>query len=144
MSYADKATRAAFIQIYACIDSVDMVLRSEFHNKTKVKRNLNAIKNQAWKACDAIMADLDEDQRSGIIRFTKNSNVVILPKSDVRLKDELYIVPRDVFDRLILAPGNECCFCTKEGKEIKRCQRRKDLASCGLATSSSGECPYQM
>lgn len=83
-------------------------------------------------------------RKKGMIRFVKNSDVTPVPKTDVRLKKELYIVPEEEFNRLILSPGNECCFCTKEGKEIKRCQRRKDLAGCGLAGDDKNECPYQM
>lgn len=143
-SYANKATKEAFVRMYTCVDSVKLLLETDFLGKSKVKRNLKAVENHAWKVCDAIMEDLDEDQRKGMIRFVKNSDVTPIPKSDVRHKKELYIVPEEEFNRLILSPGNECCFCTKEGKEIKRCQRRKDLAGCGLAGDDKSECPYQM
>lgn len=32
---------------------------------------------------------------------------------------------------------------TKEGKEVKRCERRKDLLECGVIPWGSKECPYQ-
>ena len=36
-----------------------------------------------------------------------------------------------------------CPFCGGEGKEVKRCERRKDLLACGVIPWGSKECPYQ-
>lgn len=143
-NYANKADKEIIVTLAACVGFADVLLQCDFRNKKKAKRNLQAMLNQAVKTMDSVVDGLDDEQVKAIVRFAKNSELMVLPKSDVRLRKELYIVPQEEFDRLILAPGNECCFCTKEGKEIKRCQRRKDLANCGLAASSSGECPYQM
>ena len=143
-NYANKATKQIMVQLAACVGFADVLLQCDFRNKSKTKRSLQAMLNHATKAMDAIKDGLDDDQVRAIVRFAENSELMVLPKSDVRLNKELYIVPQEEFNRLILSPGNECCFCSKEGKEIKRCQRRKDLANCGLAANSKSECPYQM
>ena len=40
--------------------------------------------------------------------------------------------------------NEDCGFCVKEGKEIKKCQRRRDLLKCGVIKGQmSGDCPYK-
>ena len=60
-----------------------------------------------------------------------------------RANYDSYIIPTQVFDRLMEDAIGECAFCTKQGKEVKKCQKRRDLAKCGIVTDRAGECPYQ-
>lgn len=90
--YANKATKQIIVQLAGCTGFADVLLQCDFRNKSKAKRSLQAMYNHAQKAMDDVIDGLDQTQVEAIIRFAKNSELMILPKSDVRLNKELYIV----------------------------------------------------
>ena len=117
--YANKAVKEIVVVLAGCIGYADTL-----------------------KALEAIMEGLDTDQVQGMLRFANSCNLMAVPKHNPAAQKECYICPVDAFDRLVLEPTGECAFCMKEGKEVKRCQRRRDLAACGIVTEKSTECPY--
>lgn len=141
--YANKAVKEIVVVLAGCIGYADTLKGMEFRNSTKAQRSLKAMQNHAEKALEAVLDGLDEDQVQGLIRFANSCNLMAVPKHSPAAQKDYYLCPADAFDRLVLAPVGECAFCTKEGKDVKRCQRRRDLATCGIATEKSTECPYQ-
>lgn len=144
MAYVNRADKEIIVTLSGCIGYAEVLEGTTYHNSKKAKRSVAALKNHAIKALDAIMADLDTDQVRGCLRTAQNSELMLIPHSDPRTKYDSYIVPAEVFDRLVMEPVGECSFCTKEGKEVKKCQRRRDLAACAVVAGNGGECPYQM
>lgn len=141
--YANKATKEIVVVLAGCIGYADTLKGLEFRNSKKARRSLAAMQNHAEKALEAIMEGLDTDQVQGMLRFANSCNLMAVPKHNPAAQKECYICPVDAFDRLVLEPTGECAFCMKEGREVKRCQRRRDLAACGIAGETSTECPYQ-
>lgn len=141
--YANKAVKEIVVVLAGCIGYADTLKGLEFRNSTKARRSLKAMQNHAEKALEAVMDGLDEDQVHGLIRFANSCNLMAVPKHSPAAQKDYYLCPADAFDRLVLEPTGECAFCMKEGREVKRCQRRRDLAACGIATEKSTECPYQ-
>lgn len=39
--------------------------------------------------------------------------------------------------------SNPCPFCELEGKEVRKCGRRRALIRCGVVGNTEGECPYK-
>ena len=141
--YANKAVKEIVVVLAGCIGYADTLKGLEFRNSKKARRSLAAMQNHAEKALEAIMEGLDTDQVQGMLRFANSCNLMAVPKHNPAAQKECYICPVDAFDRLVLEPTGECAFCMKEGREVKRCQRRSDLAACGIAGETSTECPYQ-
>ena len=141
--YANKATKEIVVVLAGCIGYADTLKGLEFRNSTKARRSLKAMQNHAEKALEAIIEGLDTDQVQGMLHFANICNLMAVPKHNPAAQKECYICPVDAFDRLVLEPTGECAFCMKEGREVKRCQRRRDLAACGIAGETSTECPYQ-
>lgn len=141
--YANKATKEIVVVLAGCIGYADTLKGLEFRNSTKARRSLKAMQNHAEKALEAIIEGLDTDQVQGMLHFANSCNLMAVPKHNPAAQKECYICPVDAFDRLVLEPTGECAFCMKEGREVKRCQRRRDLAACGIAGETSTECPYQ-
>lgn len=141
--YANKAVKEIVVVLAGCIGYADTLKGLEFRNSKKARRSLAAMQNHAEKALEAIMEGLDTDQVLGMLRFANSCNLMAVPQHNPAAQKECYICPVDAFDRLVLEPTGECAFCMKEGREVKRCQRRRDLAACGIATEKSTECPYQ-
>lgn len=141
--YANKAVKEIVVVLAGCIGYADTLKGLEFRNSKKARRSLAAMQNHAEKALEAIMEGLDTDQVQGLIRFANSCNLMAVPKHNPTAKKDYYVCPVDAFDRLIGDVASACAFCTKEGKEVKRCQRRRDLAACGIVTEKSTECPYQ-
>ena len=141
--YANKAVKEIVVVLAGCIGYADTLKGLEFRNGKKARRSLAAMQNHAEKALEAIMEGLDEDQVQGLIRFANSCNLMAVPKHNPAAQKDYYVCPVDAFDRLIGDVASACAFCTKEGKEVKRCERRKDLLECGVIPWGSKECPYQ-
>lgn len=141
--YANKAVKEIVVVLAGCIGYADTLKGLEFRNSTKARRSLKAMQNHAEKALEAIMEGLDADQVHGLIRFANSCNLMAVPKHNPAAQKDYYVCPVDAFDRLIGDVASACAFCAKEGKEVKRCERRKDLLECGVIPWGSKECPYQ-
>lgn len=141
--YANKAVKEIVVVLAGCIGYADTLKGLEFRNSKKARRSLAAMQNHAEKALEAIMEGLDTDQVQGMLRFANSCNLMAVPKHNPTAQKDYYVCPVDAFDRLIGDVASACAFCEKEGKEVKRCERRKDLLECGVIPWGSKECPYQ-
>lgn len=141
--YANKADKEIIVVLSGCIGYADALKGLEFRNSKKARRSLAAMQNHASKALESVMDGLNPKQIEGLIRFANGMELKCVSKHNPESEKDYYICPVDAFDRLMGDVANACAFCDKEGKDVKRCQRRRDLAACGIATEKSTECPYQ-
>lgn len=143
MDYANRATKEIVVVLAGCIGYADVLAGLEYRNSKKARRSLAAMQNHASKALEAVMDGLDPEQVQGLIRFANGKELMCVPKYSPASKKDYYMCPVDAFDRLMGDVANACAFCDNEGKEVKRCDRRKDLLACGVVPLGSKECPYQ-
>lgn len=143
MDYANRATKEIVVVLAGCIGYADVLIGLEYRNSKKAKRSLAAMKNHAEKALETVMDGLDPEQVEGLIRTANGLELMCVPKHNPAAKRDYYLCPMDAFDRLMGDVANACAFCEKEGKAVKRCERRKDLLACGVVPWGSKECPYQ-
>lgn len=141
--YANRALKEIIVVLACCIDYADVLIDLNYRNRAKANRSIKAMQNHATKALDAVMDGLDQDQVRGLIRFAKGMELKCVPKYNPEAKKDYYLCPADTFDRLMGDVANACAFCEKQGKEVKRCERRRDLLACGVIPWGSKECPYQ-
>lgn len=141
--YANHATKEIIVVLAGCIGYADTLKDLEFRNSKKARRSLMAMQNHASKALEAVMDGLNREQVEGLIRTANSLELKCVTKHNPEAKKDYYICPVDVFDRLMGDVANACAFCGKQGKEVKRCERRKDLLDCGVIPWGEKECPYQ-
>lgn len=141
--YANKADKEIIVVLSGCIGYADALKGLEFRNSKKARRSLAAMQNHASKALDAVTEGLNPKQIEGLIRFANGMELKCVSKHNPESEKDYYICPVDAFDRLMGDVANACAFCDKEGNEVKRCDRRKDLLACGVVPWGSKECPYQ-
>lgn len=141
--YVNRATKEIIIVLAGCKGYADVLQQCSYNNHEKALPYITAMGENANKALEIIMDGLDQDQVKGITRFADNMQLMAMPKFNPRSQYDCYVVPADVFDRLFADVVTDCAFCVKEGKEVERCQRRRDLAACGVVMGSNGSCPYQ-
>lgn len=143
MSYINSRMKEEIAVLATLVEYCEDMAHSEEPEFKKSRRQAQAMARNAQKVFDAAIEDLDTDQLFAILRLAKQTRFALVQKSSPRAHYDTYIVKEETFRRLVMDPAGECSFCTKEGKEIKSCQRRKDLAECGVVTDSKTECPYQ-
>lgn len=143
VDYANKAVKEIIVVLAGCIGYADTLKDLDFRNSKKARRSLMAMQNHASKALDAVTEGLNPKQIEGLIRFANGMELKCVSKHNPESEKDYYICPVDAFDRLMGDVTNACAFCGKEGKEVKRCDRRKDLLACGVVPWGSKECPYQ-
>lgn len=141
--YANHATKEIIVVLAGCIGYADTLKDLDFRNSKKARRSLMAMQNHASKALKAVMDGLNPEQVEGLIRTANSLELKCVTKHNPEAKKDYYICPVDVFDRLMGDVANACAFCDKQGKEVKRCERRKDLLDCGVIPWGEKECPYQ-
>ena len=141
--YANKADKEIIVVLSGCIGYADTLKGLEFRNSENAKCSLAEMRNNASKALDAVTEGLNPKQIEGLIRFANGMELKCVSKHNTESEKDYYICPVDAFDRLMGDVANACVFCDKEGNEVKRCDRRKDLLACGVVPWGSKECPYQ-
>lgn len=141
--YANTADKEIIVVLSGCIGYADTLKGLEFRNSEKARSSLAEMQNHASKALEAVMYGLNPEQVEGLIRFANGMELMCVPKHSPASKKDYYMCPVDAFDRLMGDVANVCAFCDKEGKEVKRCDRRKGLLACGVVPWGSKECPYQ-
>lgn len=129
--YANHATKEIIVVLAGCIGYADTLKGLDFRNSKKARRSLMAMQNHASKALEAVMDGLNQEQVEGLIRTANSLELKCVTKQNPEAKKDYYICPVDAFDRLMGDVANACAFCDKQGKEVKRCERRKDLLDCG-------------
>lgn len=88
---------------------------------------------------------VDPDQCRVMVKVAENSYIRIMPKVAAQCAPGTAwaIVERQVLERITAGSLSDCMICDKEGKQIKKCQLRRDLLACGVEARSKTGCPYQ-
>ena len=144
MAYANQALKRCVVCMAGIKGYAETLLEIDYEPTNGVKEYLQNIWNSAETVLAHLCADLDPDQLKGLIRYAEGHEIEILPRYSPQAQTEFYSVEKEAFDRLLTDVITDCGFCMKEGKEIKKCQRRRDLLKCGVIKGQmQGDCPYK-
>ena len=144
MAYANQALKRCVVCIAGIKGYAETLLELDYEPTNGVKENLKAIWDNAEIILAHLCAPLDEDQMKGLIRYADGNEIQILPRYSPQAQTDYYTLAREPFDRLLADVIGDCAFCMKEGKEIKKCQRRRGLLECGVIKGQmQGDCPYK-
>ena len=142
MLYLNKYQKEALISLGGVTSFCEELATTEWIKREEDKERLRKAHKLVMEVIEHLEEGIDPDQLNGVIRYAKNSFVMVIPKTSPRANDDLVVVDRNTVSRLVSDSLAECWFCEKRGNQIKNCQRRKDLLECG-ALGGDGECPYQ-
>lgn len=142
MSYLNKYQKEALISLGGVTSFCEELATTEWVSREEDKERLRKAHKLVMEVMEHLEEGMDPDQLNGVIRYAKNSVVMVVPKTSPRANDDLVVVDRNTVSRLISDSLAECWFCEKKGSAIKSCQRRKDLLECGVIGKGT-ECPYQ-
>ena len=97
----------------------------------------------AW--CEKILEPMSDEVKHGLYTTAKESRMRIVGRQSVEAKELHTLAPVEPLNRLVSGVVMDCMGCMKEGKEINKCQRRRDLIACGIApkTEGKGECGFE-
>lgn len=138
--YANKATKEIVTKLAGCAGFAEVLDEANHPMLKKVKRNVKGIAYNAYKVMDHLMDGLDLEHARAV-RKTANSCVLqVMPKYSPKADEEWQWVKKDAMERLIADALSECTFCDKSKKEIKKCQKRKDLLDCQIYGNGK-DCP---
>lgn len=144
MKYANQALKRVVVCMAGIKGYASTLMELDYEPTNGVKDYLKNILDSAETILAAICSDLDPDQMRGLIRYAEGHEIATLPKYSPQAQTEFYSVDKEAFDRLLTDVISDCAFCVKEGKEMKKCQRRRDLLECGVIKGQMhGDCPYK-
>lgn len=139
--YLNREDKQAVLQAAAfMLHMRDLGQDSRFH---PYRKNANMAATWAEKWVGEVLADYEEEAEE-LMRLARSVEIQLAPKAAARTGREMVILPQDAVDRITGAALSDCALCFKEGKEIRKCQMRKDLSAAGVAARGRGECPYRM
>ena len=141
--YANRALRDVITTLSACEGFGETLTTCTFRNSKQAKRNILAMANQAHKALDIITEGLNKDQMGGIIRFANMHYITLVPKHSPAADRTHYSISSEELALLMGDAVSECVWCEREGKEARRCKKRKALLSIGAIGPNEKECPFQ-
>ena len=140
--YANRALRDVVTTLAACQGFGETLTSCTYRNSKKAKRNIVAMANQAQKALDIITEGLDKEQMGGILRFANMHCITLVPKYSPAVDKTHYSITSDELLLLMGDAVSECSFCDKEGKDARRCKKRKALLRIGAIGPNEKECPF--
>ena len=150
-SYINNADKQVVVSLAGCVGMADTIREKKFRNSEAAMPYIEKVQEYAQKAIDEIVADVDPDQGTGIVRFAENCELVIMPKYDARVKKDWVIVDRKDITDIISQAMTDCVFCEKTGREAKNCPLKGSLLRCGICSSEdsvmkdlkSEDCPFK-
>lgn len=94
---------------------------------------------------DMILEAQPEDVRMSLRRTAAESRMRIVNRQSVEAREKHILAPLEAIQRLMEGVTMDCMGCMKEGKEINKCQRRRDLLACGCipAIEEKGTCGFE-
>lgn len=150
-NYANKADKEVIVCLAGCVGFADTLRQGKFRNKDQAVNEVMLMQAHAQAAINAIVEGLDDSQSEGIMRFANNCELIVMPKSDVRLQKNWVIADKNDIAVIISDAVSNCAFCEKDETEIKDCELRKALLRCGMIASDdsamkesdSFSCPFK-
>lgn len=142
--YLNRYTKEVAISLSGCIGTADVLLKAAPGLPEEVRNRLWVVLVEVQAALDALMADVDQDQKNALVRYSKSCQLMVMPGTDPRLKREYYIVPDTSMAVFLQQATGDCFLCEKTGKECRKCEiRRALLDSLVLGVNDNGDCPYK-
>lgn len=141
--YLSKDEKEAILCLNGCVGFCGVLIASDKPVYKAVQKDLKKCINAALRVCDALFEGIPYEQKMACARMGRASELKVIPKTNPVAKKKYHVITTDVLDRLLAESISDCAFCMKEGEELNRCQRRKDLMEAGIIGRAKGECPYQ-
>lgn len=97
----------------------------------------------AW--CEMILEDYPAEVKHSLYTTARESRMRLVGRQSSEAKELHTLCPVEPLERLVGGVVMDCAGCMKEGKEIKKCQRRRDLIACGIMPKDEGknECGFE-
>lgn len=141
--YLSRDMKQAVICLAGCVGFTETLIEVDSPTYTPLHEDLQICHDAASRAMEALLDGVPDEQVISCMRQAKASELMVIPKSSPMVKKEYHVITTDVLDRLLAESISDCAFCMKEGEELNRCQRRKDLMEAGIIGRAKGECPYK-
>ena len=147
--YANNTTKQIIVMLSGSKGFCRTLLNAkDYRNKEKADEHLRIALEQIQLALDAVCENLNEEQMNGVLKFTRNSQLAVLPISSIAGDKKEYIVNEDDLRTILQGVVSECVFCDKEGAEAKNCPillfKKALLASQVVPNNHYREdCPYK-
>lgn len=140
--YINQAAKQAICGIVGVsVFLKDLLAEGKLPNFKAIKRNLKAAIDNLEKVILGIMGVLDADVQDGLLRYTKNIDLICISRGDPRGTEPTHLVTED--EMLWLIQGHhDCLFCERKGHEITKCPLRRVALRCQLIPAGKGECPF--
>lgn len=142
--YFNRASREVFITFAGIVGTCEHLIDTAPAYLKPMMRSIKMVRAYAAKVVAGYEDQLDKDQWDAALRHANDSELLVVSKANPRTKQECYVVPADVMERLAQGCLLDCATCLKDSKEIKRCQLRRDLLQAGMLPGGTGECPFRI
>ena len=145
MNYLNRSEREIFLLLQASKTAIKIA-----SDTPKFKVEGGAVLAQtaidaidAW--CELILDNLSADVKHSLYNTAKESRMRLVGRQSAEAKELHTLAPVEPLERLVSGVAMDCMGCMKEGKEINRCQRRRDLIACGIApiNEEEGRCGFE-
>lgn len=143
--YMNREERELFLLLQAAKTAVSIAAKTP---KFKVEGGavlahtaIDAI--DAW--CEMILADYPDEVKHSLFTTAKESRMRLVGRQSSEAQVLHTLCPVEPLERLVSGVVMDCMGCMKEGKQIKKCQRRRDLIACGIMPKDEekGECGFE-
>lgn len=142
MAYINKGLKELIIKLAAVIGMFDQMQKTGALNPDDADA-AKLIIGSVTSICSHLLSGRDTEQAEAVARQAGFYEIVALPNTSARVDKEYYICPKEDFEALVIDDfNNPCPFCDKQGKEVKKCERRRALIRCGVVGETNGDCPY--
>lgn len=148
--YLNHADKEIVVMLAGCVGVSESISELKFRHSELVKDDLIVLRDLAQSIINRIIDGVDPDQKTGVLRFANNSELMVVPKTDARTQKQLCILDKEDIQTIITDVTSGCMFCEKVGKEVKKCDLRKALLKCGLVSANDSimkerpqECPFK-
>lgn len=145
MAYFNRAERETFLLLIAAKTAISIAAGMP---KFKVDGGavlahtaIDAI--DAW--CEMILADYPNEVKHSLYITAKESRMRLVGRQSSEAQVLHTLCPVEPLERLVSGVVMDCMGCMKDGKQIKKCQRRRDLIACGIMPKDEekGECGFE-
>lgn len=130
-AYINKDLKELIITLASVIGFGDVLVKTgRLHQEDEDAAKL--MMGAATTILQHLLQGRDTEQIEALQRQAGFYEIIAVPKTSARIDKEFYICPREDFESLVIDDfSNPCPFCELEGKEVRKCGRRRALIRCG-------------
>ena len=142
-AYINKDLKELIITLASVIGFGDVLVKTgRLHPEDEDAAKL--MMGAATTISQHLLQGRDAEQIEALQRQAGFYEIIAVPKTSARIDKEFYICPKEDFESLVIDDfSNPCPFCELEGKEVRKCGRRRALIRCGVVGNTEGDCPYK-